>query len=387
MTPTRSFYLFFLCFIISSGFIYFNYYTPWVPAFVVAAYGLILWVAQYYYYQVLSDPIRNSPYFLGFLLTLATFLVIFLDGSESVQVVGSDTKYILKQIGSAITTTIVGLLFRQSLFTIDPIEDKKVATFQAIVNEIRENAVIYKETQSNFVNVLNKFVDTREKILKDERDLSVQYIKLIKKNYDNVSKLSKKYDEKLEATFNEIDNSSKKIEEKISNNFITIYSKSIEETLNQISVFNKAYIAEVKLSFDELIGSLRTIKDSHIHKGTNDFINTLNNSSKLYSEAIKNASKTFTNDIPNHSQELNQSLQLSINTLGDFNSKLDQYAVEMSKLPMNMQTASSAILEHSEQYEQILNTRLKNLAEEIKSIDGLIADFIDAISRKIENIA
>lgn len=384
LTPSRSYYIFIFFFSTGTLLTVFDYYTPWSPALVVMFYGGILWYVQDKLFQVLNDPIRNSPYFLGFLFTLVSLFTIFLKTSESETFF--NISFLSRQIGSALTTTIVGLLFRQALITFDPGEDQRVAIFQSLMEELRENASAYKQTQRELIKVLKDFVNTREELYQKEEQMSSKYLSLMSRNYEGISQLLQKYPPQLNSLFKNIDDTLNEFREKIINNITKTHNEGINESLNKITQFNTHYINEVKSGFDNLLNSLEIINDPNIHKYTENYINGLNITSKKYSDALKNACETMTDKIPAQIDSLNNVFKSSIDSLNLFNDSLKGFRENTQVLPLEITNVCNSLKKSMEEYEITLKSRLNMLEKEIKSINMIMDEFINVTTEKIQRL-
>src|SRR6266704_1707626 len=118
-SASRAFYAFAIAFALGTLSIYASW-GPWVPALPVVLYGLMLLVAQVGHFVSLEDSVKDSPYFLGFLLTLAALL-------KALAAMGADLKNpsaaadssstLLAAASAAIVPTVAGLFMRQALLS------------------------------------------------------------------------------------------------------------------------------------------------------------------------------------------------------------------------------------------------------------------------------
>jgi hypothetical protein len=77
-------------------------------------------------YVQFNGTTKDSPYFLGFLLTLVALLqILSADLSESL-----GREFMTREVGAAVLTTVCGLFMRQLLLSRDPSEEAQDRVFQ-----------------------------------------------------------------------------------------------------------------------------------------------------------------------------------------------------------------------------------------------------------------
>ncbi len=148
---------------------------PMLPSLPLAAYGLLLLYVQKSDMVRLGGTVKDSPYFLGFILTLiALFRVLYgLDLSKGLQTQGAT---FASQVGGAILTTGVGLFFRQMLISIDRSEDDTDAEFHRLADQIRRDTVEFHQAQELLAKFILEFVKTREENFTREQRAFKKYI-------------------------------------------------------------------------------------------------------------------------------------------------------------------------------------------------------------------
>jgi len=81
---TYVFFIVFLFIAIVFVFIKIGNYGIWIPSICVLAYGLILFLFQVRNEKILLDQEKDSPYFMGFMLTLIALLYVFISNSNNI---------------------------------------------------------------------------------------------------------------------------------------------------------------------------------------------------------------------------------------------------------------------------------------------------------------
>jgi hypothetical protein len=145
LTPLRAFFLFSGCLLAGSMLIFIEWGKPVTPSLPVVAYGLVLFYCQTHLYVQFNATTKDSPYFLGFLLTLiALFQILSSDLGESI-----GREFMVREVGAAVLTTVCGLFMRQLLLSRDPSEEAHDRVLQTLAEEIRRDTVEFHRAQNS----------------------------------------------------------------------------------------------------------------------------------------------------------------------------------------------------------------------------------------------
>ncbi len=124
---------------------------PYLPSVPIVIYSLYLYANRTSVGQLSSDALKDSPYFLGFLLTMFALFKIFNDVSASASMFGQNPGLLTQEVGAAVLTTIIGLFCRQALLTLirDEVseEDDRLA---ALANSVTSHAVAFEVARQQF---------------------------------------------------------------------------------------------------------------------------------------------------------------------------------------------------------------------------------------------
>jgi hypothetical protein len=197
LTPTRAFTLFSIALLAGVGLILSNITPLWGPLVPVLFYGLALAYAQKRFFVQLDGTLKDSPYFLGFILTLFALYDIFLqisaagDGGFAIPV-------IVGKAGGAILPTVVGLFMRQVLLSLDPSEEARDALFQSLAKEIREQTVEFHQTQARFVKLVTEFTSAREKMFSREEKVFTRYVERLDAGASVLGRLQEQYPARID---------------------------------------------------------------------------------------------------------------------------------------------------------------------------------------------
>jgi hypothetical protein len=122
---------------------------------------------------------NNSPYFLGFLLFLVSLFTTF--SRLSMDAADLQVGFIIRQLGAALLTTIVGLPFRQLLFAYSPAQADQDLFFRTLEEELRRSATEFKRSQAELVTLVQEFIEVRKTLFGDEEKASRRYVRNLEK--------------------------------------------------------------------------------------------------------------------------------------------------------------------------------------------------------------
>ncbi len=124
---------------------------PYLPSVPIVVYTLYLYSNRASVGQLGGDSLKDSPYFLGFLLTMFALFKIFNDVSSNATLFAQNPSLMTQEVGAAVLTTIVGLFCRQALLTLvqdeAPEEDDRLA---ALANAVTSHAVAFEVARQQF---------------------------------------------------------------------------------------------------------------------------------------------------------------------------------------------------------------------------------------------
>ena len=124
---------------------------PYLPSVPIVVYTLYLYANRTSVGQLGGDALKDSPYFLGFLLTMFALFKIFNDVSFNSSLFGQNPALMTQEVGGAVLTTIVGLFCRQALLALvqdeAPEEDDRLA---ALANAVTSHAVAFEVARQQF---------------------------------------------------------------------------------------------------------------------------------------------------------------------------------------------------------------------------------------------
>jgi hypothetical protein len=231
---------------------------PWSPGIVVAAYGCVLWYAEKVCLVSHTEMTNNSPYFLGFLFFLVALANTF--HSFSVQASDLQLQYVIRQLGSALIPTIVGLPFRQLLFAYSASQADQDLFFRTLEDELRRSATEFRRSQTELVQLVQEFVEMRRGLFSEEEKASRRYVHNLEKAIALFDTTLSDYPIVISSTLSSCAQSVSGLKEKLRE-----LSQAVEHTDPRQLSDIVAQFASVKTSAGGLAGELANLKSTVEH--------------------------------------------------------------------------------------------------------------------------
>lgn len=177
-------------------------FLPWSATLVVLVYGAVLFVQIRQRKIAPTEHVNDSPYFLGFLLTLVALFVSFSSFSSVPKT--AVTEYMIRAIGAAIATTIAGLAFRVVLVTTNPIEQKVEELVRSLQDELRINAARFKEAQLELLQLVEDYTDSQKIILATQQEVSQEYVSTLKESSKSLKQIQTRTIKQIESSVSDL---------------------------------------------------------------------------------------------------------------------------------------------------------------------------------------
>ena len=364
---TYVFFIVFLFVAIVSVIIKIGNYGIWIPSICVLLYGLILLLFQVRNEKILLDQEKDSPYFMGFMLTLIALLYVFISNSNNTD--NNSFHQLFESIGIAISTTIVGLFCRYLIVITDKNEKREKTLLKLLAEEQEKTLVSYLNANERLHKMISSFTENHQKIIEEEFVYHNKYIENINKfntgldsSYDL---LMKSFKEKVET----INKHSSDFGNALSGFYAVLKSNS-ERIIEMQTSFEKS----LEDHFDELKSNKLKNAISELNKS---IIDTNNN----YNEIFKNLKdKIESSDIEQSLNKLSSSIQeINSNILKTIEDQNRNSNLLFEDLENQMRNSVKSI---KEMFEDVL-TDAHNFGNIIKSTDTKIIESIENISSKI----
>jgi hypothetical protein len=411
LTSAKAFNFFIIFFAIGCASIYTNQYVLIIPPALVVLYGLILITAQNKYRVSISSETKNSPYFLGFLFTLGCLLNMFLTmglSSNSSQNFFID---LIPQIGTALSTTIVGLIMRHIIISYDPAVEEGEKLWRMATEELKENSNTYRVAQEKLIDLINEFSKTRKELIEQEQEASKEHVALLSESIATFSELGKnslpkvreilvnfdeirkKLDEfintKLQRTLEEQFSRTSEELEKVHNNFI----KSISEVFANMEKSTdhlEEKIDSFKESFNSAFDNFPDIQKRLFEQTGEKLLGFQNNYLGLLSETFQQINKdshTLKENLSAISTNFDECKSIIDNgykdNLLEIRKKFSGLSDSVGNANATINTCCTQIQNHISAFDELSGTHLNTFKKEIDDVDRIIGSFIEVTKRRL----
>lgn len=395
-------YIYFIFFLLIATFFVFikvSIYGSWLPSLFVLIYGLLLLMIQHSKEKILIDQEKDSPYFMGFMLTLISLLFIFTTNDE----IGINNSFqtLFESIGIAISTTIVGLFFRYVIVISDNNETKEKELLNILAEQQEKTILSYINAQDNLYMLISSFSENHQKIIEEEFKYHNEYINKINTFNSGLDEkyilMTKSYEEKAQ----QINENSSKFSESLSN-----FYNDLNDNSNNILSIQKTFTKNIENYVEELnsIQLKETIKEltNSIIKTNEEHNNLFKNlKEKIESSSIENSLNQLIASINEINSKTIQTLEeysnISNTSFDEFNKKMQE---SFSHFENIFQTLSNdvnnfgSILDNTGNKIDIsINSILQKMKDgiintnnDIKMIDKLLTDFTKTIENNIKKM-
>jgi len=264
--------------------------TPYITvSLLVFIYTLILIKVQNYHEIQLSSFIKDSPYFLGFLFNIVvisnSFIIVAKYGSDNALIL----KNLLPQIGTALFTTITGLLCRHCILSLDPNEENEQSSYVNMLELLKAGTNKFDAYQSKLIQLIESFINTHKKLLNEEKIAVTQHIEMISKSIEIFSDVEKSYPDRIKLFTESIDT----IQERINNlsDELLDYSKNLNSPIDSIKI-------DISKVFDDL--KKRITESNQLITESNKIISKSNNETSTTITTVINTVNEYHDDIARH---------------------------------------------------------------------------------------
>jgi biopolymer transport protein ExbB/TolQ len=414
LTSSKSFFVFLGAFLAGSGVLVVDFYPAYVLPIVVFSYTALLYYSQHYFFISLSEEIKNSPYFLGFLFTLTCLIHIFLNIRVGENAASSDLmNQIIQQIGTALLTTICGLIGRLLLISQDRVENEKNNLWNDTTTELKENAWAYQNSQRNLLSLVEDFTTFHRQILDSEEKVSKKHIAVLSETTATLEKLSKDYPERIDSFLSFFSTVQNSVQNFIESTLPTIHSDLTKGTANQLEKHYKQFSEGAETVYQNMGENLKNLetRNGQFVESVQSTFKTIpdihqkildNSATKLtefqdnYLKNFELAFKGINLDSAEFSEKMKETVEhvKSCNEVfkGNFTNNLETAGNSLKTLSDQSDLVRSAnkeifesLNDQASNFNQVFVKRLDTFQSEIKQIDQLIDSFIEITRKKIVN--
>jgi len=353
----------FFCFVAAGFLSVFAIFTgigqPVLPSLPVLLYGLLLLYVQKSGMVRLGGTVKDSPYFLGFILTLvALFRVLYgLDLSQSL---ASQGLAFGAQVGGAILTTGVGLFFRQTLLSVDRFEDDADVEFHRLADRIRNDVVEFHHAQELLVKFILEFTKVREEHFTREQKAFKKYVDRLESSQATLSQFVEAFPQRAERLVNQFETLNSGVR-RLHEELVAL----LEQEAKSYQRVSAAYRSEIGALSAEVKEAL-TAHRQHLGQ---------------FDEAAKSALQ-LAQSFSQSTRESNGAIVQLGTAIAELNGNLKKAAGAIMNLPSR---ATDAFNDLSEASKQSREAALR-IRTDVAEIDRIIGDLLKGFPARAESI-
>ena len=125
----------------------------------------------------MNATVRDSPYFLGFMLTmLGLFRILHTLASLDIVAAKLNVGATVADAGAAVLPTVVGLFMRQVLWSHHVGDVQRELMMQTLTQSLKEQAAEFQQLQIQLVALIRSFVATRTELFQQEEQASRRHL-------------------------------------------------------------------------------------------------------------------------------------------------------------------------------------------------------------------
>ncbi len=356
---------------------------PWLPTVIVGLYGAYVLLAVKAARSTSAVTV-DSPYLLGFLLTEVSLYAVFMNLGENWGKEGFDIRFLIGGVGTAVLTTVVGLVFRQAgaSYLVDESSDD----FQGVLKEIKDNAVVFGLAQRNFVQMLNEHTVRHSELLSQERRAVEQYTTSLTDSRDRLTKSLTGHATLISTSFEEIGKA------------LVTFRTSVENEAGHLGRAGDALesLATQRIrALEEVLGAgVETL--AQLRKHHEEIAKTLRAAVSEQLDSVKNATAIWTSFAKDAGQGIDTvtsslrgtaaagtALQKELGSTGD---ALVQLRKQFAELPAPLSQSVKKLSDEFDKTHAESVVRLNELAKEANAIDLIIDDLIRSLRTSLQGV-
>ena len=385
--PIRAFRLFAWATVFGVAALWLDLALPWTPIAFVSLYGTILLLAQTRHFTQLSSFTKDSPYFLGFVLTLVALVFIFWDlsgpGTGSEQFVSS----LFDGSAAALGTTVAGLIFRQWIHASDRLEDDRDDIFQTMARELKEHTTHFATSQRRLVTLINEFTDWRETMLGREEKIFAEYLKRLGDAASSMSRFETEYADRSNEALKAITLSSERAIRTAEDSAQQLDTARMELT-QLIDTYEKtAQMSGEK--HDMLIERTRTeLRESsrRLNDVTDKLVGTMADGLTRLGEIPENHREVVAS-ITAASSELTTPIEGIRKGLETLRTGIEGVAGQLQDLPRELMSSIQNLDRMTAERERMVVERLRAVVEDMEAFDEIVDQLTSLLERRISGKA
>jgi hypothetical protein len=380
LTAGRAFGWFVVCFALGIGSIFGAAVWPpltWISILPLGVYGLRLVLAQWKQGALLSGTVKDSPYFLGFLLTMVALAKVFM-GVAKAEPGTVQVGQVVGEAGAAILATVVGLFLRQLTLSLDRAENMHDAAFQHALDQLKEGALELEKSQLALARFVQTFVSTRTQLSNAETKALQAYVDQLQSGTGVLGRAETAYAERVETLLKNLDAATGRF-----NTAVNDSASKIEEATTGLANTVQAEIATARKRLADSGNELVTARDQavgNLRSVVSVFAEIL---PKIQTHAT--SFETTAARFPAASQKVTTALEELAGKANAARAELTPMITETRAAAAALKTATSAIATDTNQVATSVSARAKALENELQAIDAVIDEFVEVMRARMKN--
>lgn len=380
--PTNALQLFALFFIAGTLFILQQWSSAFSATGCVFVYGTLLYITQSRYQIELTDTVKDSPYFLGFSLTLIALWFVF-DQAAGAGPGGLSLDGLSGSIGAALGTTVAGLLSRQVLQSRGVLEEERGAILRDLRNELTRHTETFSDTQSRLVGLIEEFVSTREELFSREEQAVRNYIERIERSEQLLEEVDDTFRSRLQEFTQRINRQLDSLEtaaEESRRQGVQI-RESLEESLVAYRQNSKQVLENNLEQTEQLREDLTETLDANeraMRKAVSRHearVESLGDFANKYRDAEDNAAASL--------RELSQDLERVRSEVQDLEDALHQLSPKIKQLPEELEGATKQLGSDAEKVTGELSQSLEQMTRDVRAIDEIVDEVVEVLQKRL----
>jgi hypothetical protein len=350
----------------------------WLSATVVVLYALVLLLAQRKHLVTLSGIVQDSPYFLGFILTLIGLAGIFVSIARGGTVGNINVLDVVGRAGTALLATVVGLVMRQALSSFDPGEEARDQMFQTIARGLRAQTAEFHEIQSQFMASVQSQMKVRESLFAREENAAKRYVAALEGGATTLALLAGEYPARVDSLIKSLDSR------------IVELDKVAKDSANRLSTLRdaaaKLFDTEVDALKTELQSSARSLTTARAEATT-----TAAEVTSALGGAVKALGERRT-ELDDAAAAYPATAKLLVHALDRIATRANSADTNFRSLATTLETASKtleearrAVIAETDTLRDGVKERADKLRAEIQAIDGVVEELVRVLKKRLKN--
>lgn len=376
ISPSEAFWLFAIALAVGVVAVVLEEGFAWQSPLAIMWYSGVLLVAQRRYRVPLGGGVQDSPYFLGFILTLVGLVKIFATIAAT-EIGKVDLGSVVGQAGAALIATAVGLMARQALSSFDPGEEARDQLFRTVTSGIREQAAELHELQAEFIVTARQHTGLRTAHFERETQVAASYLSALEKATGALTTSAEGYPEKvgqllraLSAHIEELKKGARNANELL---------EALRATAGRLFDQEASAVRSSLTTAARELGESRSAAVAEASKVTTALTGALSDLRARSSE-LDEAAAAY----PRAASTLNSALTGVSTTLDTTRGKLDALVTSLTDAKTKLDATRDGLGREADGLQVGVQARAEALRKELEAIDNVISDLVTVLRKRLK---